>query len=122
WRPDMFFDSVARVNVAKGKMTNMLDLRNQVRRVAVLISLPVAQTANAERPPHDLILSNARIVDGSGKRAYRSDVALSGDLSAAIAPGIEGGAKRVIDVGGQVVAPGFIDVQTASSPCRRCLR
>jgi N-acyl-D-amino-acid deacylase len=98
-------------------MTNMLELRNQVRRVcllavaAIAISLPVAETANAQTP-YDLVLRNARIVDGSGKPAYRGDVAISGDVIAAIPPRIEDGAKRVIDVGGQVVAPGFIDVHT----------
>jgi dihydroorotase/N-acyl-D-amino-acid deacylase len=100
------------------KMTNMLDLQNQVRRVcplavaAIAISLLIPQTANAQTPPHDLVLRNARIVDGSGKPVYRGDVAISGDVIAAIAPRIEGGAKRVIDVGNQVVAPGFIDVHT----------
>jgi acetylornithine deacetylase/succinyl-diaminopimelate desuccinylase-like protein len=60
-------------------MTNMLELRNQVRRVcllavaAIAISLPVAETANAQAP-HDLVLRNARIVDGSGEsRAHGKD-------------------------------------------------
>jgi N-acyl-D-aspartate/D-glutamate deacylase len=49
---------------------------------------------------------------GGGKPAYRADVAVSSDAIATIAPRIESGATRVIDVGGQVLAPGFIDVHT----------
>jgi dihydroorotase/N-acyl-D-amino-acid deacylase len=71
-----------------------------------------ALPASAQLPRYDLVLRNARIVDGSGKSAYRADVAISVDTIAAIAPRIESGATRIIDVGGQVVAPGFIDVHT----------
>jgi dihydroorotase/N-acyl-D-amino-acid deacylase len=77
---------------------------------ATAISLALASPATAQTPAYDLLLRNARIVDGSGKPAYRGDLAISGDTIAAIASKIDGGAKRVIDVGGQVLAPGFIDV------------
>src|SRR5262245_6800353 len=71
-----------------------------------------ALPASAQIPTYDLVLRNARIIDGSGKPDYRGDVAISGDTIAAIALRIEGGATRVIDVSGQLVAPGFIDVHT----------
>jgi N-acyl-D-amino-acid deacylase len=76
------------------------------------IGLVPAPAALAQAPAYDLVLRNARIVDGSGKPAYRGDVAISGDIIANIAPTIEGRATRIIDVGGQVLAPGFIDVHT----------
>ena len=78
----------------------------------LLFALVLAQTATAQSPPYDLLLRNARIVDGSGGQAYRGDVAISGDTIVGVAPMIEGRAARVIDVGGQVLAPGFIDVHT----------
>jgi N-acyl-D-amino-acid deacylase len=68
--------------------------------------------ASAQIPTYDLVLRNARIVDGSGGPAYRGDVALRGDTIVQIASSIVEPAKRVIDVGGQVLAPGFIDVHT----------
>jgi N-acyl-D-amino-acid deacylase len=64
----------------------------------------------AQPATYDLVLRNARIVDGSGRPAYRGDVAISGDTIASIAPAITADTRRVIDVGGQALAPGFIDV------------
>jgi N-acyl-D-amino-acid deacylase len=68
--------------------------------------------AEAQNPPYDLVLRNARIIDGSGSPAYRGDVAISGDTIVNIAPVIAGNARRIIDLGGKVLAPGFIDVHT----------
>jgi N-acyl-D-amino-acid deacylase len=73
----------------------------------VLASLPDAQT-----PPYDLLLRNGRIVDGTGSTWYRSDVAVRGDTIVRIAPDITDPATRAIDLHGQVVAPGFIDIHT----------
>jgi N-acyl-D-amino-acid deacylase len=68
--------------------------------------------AMAQNARYDLVLHNARIVDGSGGAGYRSDVAIAGDTIVRVAPTIEAGVARVVDVGGQVLAPGFIDVHT----------
>jgi N-acyl-D-amino-acid deacylase len=74
---------------------------------AALGGLPAAQA-----PPYDLLLRNARIVDGTGSPWYRSDVGIRGDTIARIAPSIDEPATRTIDVGGHIVAPGFIDIHT----------
>ncbi|GBD31523.1 D-aminoacylase [bacterium HR33] len=63
-------------------------------------------------PPYDIVLKNARIVDGTGSPWYRADLAIRGEVIARIAPSITDAARRVIDVRGQVVAPGFIDIHT----------
>ena len=60
----------------------------------------------------DLLIRGGRIVDGSGNTWFRGDVAVNGDSIVAIAPKIDGEAKRVIDASGKVVAPGFIDLHT----------
>ena len=60
---------------------------------------------------YDLVLRNGWIADGSGNPMYRGDVAIAGDTIAAIAPRLEDG-REVIDVAGQVIAPGFIDIHT----------
>jgi N-acyl-D-amino-acid deacylase len=68
---------------------------------------PTAQTA-----PYDLLIRNARIVDGTGNPWYRGDLGVRGDTIAGIAPRLEGQAARVIDAGGRVLSPGFIDTHT----------
>jgi dihydroorotase/N-acyl-D-amino-acid deacylase len=73
----------------------------------VFIVAPSAQT-----PQYDLLIRNGRIVDGTGSPWYRGDVAVRGDTIARIAPRIEAPALRVVDAGGHVVSPGFIDLHT----------
>src|SRR6185436_8242319 len=58
----------------------------------------------------DLLLANARVVDGTGAPWFRADVCVAGDRIAALtAPG-KGTGKRRIDVGDAYVTPGFIDM------------
>ena len=60
---------------------------------------------------YDLLIRNARIVDGTGNPWYRGSVAIRGDRIAYVGPSLDGQtAKRVIDANGLVVAPGFIDM------------
>jgi N-acyl-D-aspartate/D-glutamate deacylase len=60
---------------------------------------------------YDIVVKNARIVDGTGKKAYDGNVAVKDGRIAALGK-VTGEAKRVIDAKGQVVAPGFIDAHT----------
>jgi len=69
-------------------------------------------TPSAWQPSIDLLLRNGRIVDGTGNSWFRGDVALRGDSIVHIAASIDAPATRVIDLGGRVIAPGFIDVHT----------
>ena len=78
--------------------------------LAAGVLLAVAPAAQA--PAYDLIIRNGRIVDGTGSPWYRGDVAVRGDSIVRIAPRIDAPATRVIDAGGRVVAPGFIDIHT----------
>ena len=86
----------------------------QVARVApaVLVGAFLIAGLGAQPPTYDLLIRNARIVDGTGSPWYRGDIALRGETIARIAPRIEGPAARTIDAGGHVVAPGFIDIHT----------
>ena len=76
------------------------------------VFLSFAQSKNAQSPTFDLVLKNGRIVDGSGSPWYRGDLAIRGDAIVKIAASITESAGRVIDVEGQVIAPGFIDIHT----------
>ena len=57
---------------------------------------------------YDLLLKNGRVVDGSGGPSFAGDVAVVDGRIAEIGK-LGSSAKRVIDVQGQVIAPGFID-------------
>src|SRR5438128_10502176 len=72
----------------------------------------VLRAPAADAQVYDLVLRNARIVDGTGSAWYRADLAVRGDTLARIAPAITDPAARVIDLGGLGVAPGFIDLHT----------
>jgi N-acyl-D-amino-acid deacylase len=61
---------------------------------------------------YDIVIRNGQVADGTGKKLFTADVALSGDRIAAVdAPGALKGDNE-IDAKGKVVAPGFIDVHT----------
>jgi N-acyl-D-amino-acid deacylase len=75
-------------------------------------ALTATTLARTQPQPYDLLLRNGRIVDGTGTPWFRGDIAIRGDTIAAIAAKIDAPAARVIDVGGNVVAPGFIDIHT----------
>lgn len=57
----------------------------------------------------DILIKNAKIVDGSGNTAYMGDVAVKENKIAAVGQ-VEEDAVKVIDAKGLVISPGFIDV------------
>ncbi len=61
---------------------------------------------------HDTIIRNGSVIDGSGAGRYRADVAISGDLIAAVGDLADADAAITIDAAGKIVAPGFIDAHT----------
>ena len=81
---------------------------------AVLLALVVvfATTHRAQEPAYDLLIRNGRIVDGTGSPWYLGEVAVRADTIVRIASRIDGPAARTIDVHGQVIAPGFIDLHS----------
>ena len=58
---------------------------------------------------YDLVIRNGRVVDGTGRRAFKADVAVRGDRIVRVGNvPASARAKRTIDAAGLVVAPGFI--------------
>ncbi len=70
----------------------------------------VAFAQNANDAKYDVVIRNARVVDGTGNPWYRADIAIQGDRIAAIGKLGNVRAAREIDATGLVVAPGFIDM------------
>ncbi len=75
-----------------------------------LVFLAALAALRAQEPQYDLIIRNARVVDGTGSPWFRGEIGIRGDQIAAIARRIDAPASRIIDAGNQVVAPGFVDI------------
>ncbi len=65
---------------------------------------------SAQSPQYDLLIRHGHIVDGTGAPWYAGDLAVKAGHIAAIGRLDSATAKQVVDAGGRVVAPGFIDM------------
>ncbi len=65
-----------------------------------------------EKPPaaYDIVITNGRIIDGSGSPWYSGDIGIRDGRIAAIGNLAAAQRARAIDAHGMVVAPGFIDM------------
>jgi adenine deaminase len=74
--------------------------------------------------PADLLLANARVVNVFSAEVHEADVAIAGDTIVGVGRGWA--ARRVVDLAGRHVAPGFIDahvhVESAMVPPRELAR
>ncbi len=59
----------------------------------------------------DIVIRNARIVDGTGEPSFFGDVAVTDGIIVAVGGVLDGG-RREVDGSGLVLAPGFVDVHT----------
>jgi N-acyl-D-amino-acid deacylase len=71
---------------------------------------PAPRAAATDGPQFDLVITGARIVDGSGNPWFRADVAVKAGRIARIGHVRPEEARRVIEARNRVLAPGFIDV------------
>ena len=77
---------------------------------ALLLLGGAAFCARQAGAPVDLLITNARIVDGTGNPWYRGWVAVAGSEIVSVGTHGEPEARRIMDAGDRVVAPGFIDL------------
>ena len=59
---------------------------------------------------YDVVIKGGTVIDGTGAPGFAADVAVQDGRIAEVGPGLDG--RQVLDAGGQVVAPGFIDIHT----------
>src|SRR5215831_9678796 len=77
-----------------------------MRFALILIALPLLAA------DYDVLIRNARVVDGSGNPWFRSDIAVKDGKIAGVGKLANATAARTIDARERVVAPGFIDAHT----------
>ena len=80
--------------------------------VLVLFCAFLWPSVQANTDSFDLVITNARIVDGSGNPWFRADVAIKDGRIVRIGRIAPNTAAKTIDAKGQILAPGFIDVHT----------
>src|SRR5689334_19927075 len=84
---------------------------------ALLVALAPAAAAD-----YDIVIRNARVIDGSGNAWFRADVAVKDGRIAALGRIANATGARTIDAQERIVAPGFIDVHTTSRAAWSAIR
>jgi N-acyl-D-amino-acid deacylase len=78
--------------------------------------LPFGYLSAAERSggkaPYDVVITNGRVIDGTGNPWFYGDLAIKGSKIVKIGKIDSKSGKRVIDAKGMAVSPGFIDLHT----------
>jgi N-acyl-D-amino-acid deacylase len=84
--------------------------------LAIVVALNLvgrsAATLSKNEKPYDLLITNARVIDGSGNPWFRADIGIRNGRIASIGRMAPVEAVKTIDAKNQIVAPGFIDVHT----------
>src|ERR671935_2195784 len=90
-----------------------MNVTRSVLLTAVAAAMCLTLIASAQRATSsrfDILITNGRIVDGTGSPWMRGDVGIVGDRIAAIGRLTGASAATTIDATNLVVAPGFIDL------------
>jgi N-acyl-D-amino-acid deacylase len=82
---------------------------NLARTALCLVLFSLSQLASAQ----SILIRNARVIDGSGSKAFSADVRINGDTIADIAPKLKPVAgETIVDAKRLVLSPGFIDMHS----------
>ena len=91
----------------------MMTKTRGVALAAALVACGSLARVRAQSQPFDLLITNARIIDGTGGPSVNGSVAVRAGRIVGVGR-VTGPAARTIDAGGLVLAPGFIDPHSHS--------
>jgi len=100
-----------RIPAVRMRIVRMTSIRSMRFLLCVfLLVATILSPAQTTAPTFDLVITNGRIIDGTGSPWYSGDVGIRNGKIAAIGNLSAAPRKRTIDAAGKVVAPGFIDM------------
>jgi N-acyl-D-amino-acid deacylase len=79
---------------------------------AVVFASTAGLMAQSDGGPFDVLIRNARVMDGTGNPWLRADLGITGDRITAVGALASARAARTVDARDRIVAPGFIDVHS----------
>ena len=79
---------------------------------AALFLLAWAGSLLAQAPSFDVLITGAKVIDGSGNPWYYADIGIRGDTIAAVGNLSGAAAATHVDAHGLIAAPGFIDIHS----------
>ena len=83
-----------------------------MKRIFLLIVVSLVSASCSRQPNFDVVLRNGSVCDGTGSPCTAGGVAIQGDKIARVGD-VSGDRGRIdIDVHGQVIAPGFINLMS----------
>lgn len=89
--------------------------KNMNRQLLVLSLISLFLFACSKPHEVDILIQNARIIDGNNTASYTGEIAISGDSIFAVGTKLNVKANQTIDANGMVVAPGFVNMLSWST-------
>ena len=90
-----------------------MSLEQSMRRILFVVAISGTLICCARKPNFDVVLRNGLICDGTGSPCTAGGVAITGDRIAKTGDVSSDRGRIDIDVHGQVIAPGFINLMSA---------
>lgn len=89
-------------------------MKNTVRKISLVLVWTLVLVSFVSAQTNSFVIKNATIIDGTGKAAFRGDVRVKGDKIVKIGSIKAKTGETVLDAGGRILAPGFIDIHNHS--------
>jgi N-acyl-D-aspartate/D-glutamate deacylase len=90
----------------------MLSISRITRTIVCAAALLSSGVLEAQSERFDVILRGGTVIDGTGAAPRRADIGIRGDRIVRVGDLGRAQAREVIDVGGKMLAPGFINVHS----------